>query len=285
MIVIPPQPLGHEIHVSRCIVVDMVCKNNLSLEFGDSIVTSTKDRKFLYEDIFGTKNVFTQGEVTEQIAGEYFILDLRLFAMPPTHCNFASTGQMLEIGYEIPKQYSTENFKKICGQIKYLDRNTLHQMLPQNLGEFCIIHHRGGSSGKTLSAIVDSLPRNFIKIIFTASIEKIKNELQGTQNVFCVENLQIYASLLNDNRCKLLISEWSGGGQLAQYVMNQTGQIWYYFDSYPDVYNYTENHMIWHENSMTGSYLSCWDFKQINNCSRRYFKNVNNLLEAMSFVQ
>jgi hypothetical protein len=56
LVVIPPQHLGHELHVARCVVIDMLKHNFLSPSQGDSILTGLSDRRFFYESLFGNSN-------------------------------------------------------------------------------------------------------------------------------------------------------------------------------------------------------------------------------------
>ena len=57
LIVVPPQHLGHELHVSRSIVCDMLQRDFISSELGDLIITGLPDRKFFYEGFFDATHV------------------------------------------------------------------------------------------------------------------------------------------------------------------------------------------------------------------------------------
>lgn len=282
LIVIPEQPLGHELHVSRCIVVDMLCKNVFSPESGDAIVTSRIDRKFLYERLVGKGNVTAQADLTPEQAGDYFVIDLRLFSMPPTICTFNATRQMRAVGYEIPNEYFTENFISKCSLINYVSTETIDSTFPKSIGSFVVIHDRFSAANKNILTIIEALPEDLVKIVFGPNMNNLLEKLTNCKNVYITNNLQVYATLLHDERCRLLISEWSGGGQLAQYAMREGRLIWYYFETYPDVYNYVNDHKIWEAQSLNSSYLTCWDFKQINGCVREYFESLPKMIEAIT---
>ena len=98
------------------------------------------------------------------------------------------------------------------------------------------------------------------------------------ENLSFTDNLQCYASLLNDPRCKLLVSEWSGGGQISQYTLGPQGNVWYYYDHYADIYNFNMTHKIWELNATLGSYFNCWDFKCVSGCNIRHFPNIESLI-------
>jgi hypothetical protein len=52
-----------------------------------------------------------------------------------------------------------------------------------------------------------------------------------TDDITFINDISVYASLMNDARCKAVITEFSGGGQLAQYCHNE--KILYYCNAYP----------------------------------------------------
>lgn len=75
----------------------------------------------------------------------------------------------------------------------------------------------------------------------------------------------------------MLISEWSGGGQLAQYCLNKN--IFYYLNHYNSKYYIgRENELILQANN---NYFSAWDWKNPINANIKLFENLNNLLDNL----
>jgi hypothetical protein len=137
----------------------------------------------------------------------------------------------------------------------------IDKVIPRELSLFIIIHHRYNASVDKLKSIIHSLPTQLVKVIFTSNSNELQQQLAQESNMVFTEDLKTYSSLLHDSRCKLLISEWSGAGQIAQYTLGPQGGIWYYYDHYPDIYNFTMTHKIWELNAKLGNYFNCWDFK------------------------
>ena len=101
-----------------------------------------------------------------------------------------------------------------------------------------------------------------------------------TNNLYHINNLQLYCKLLNNDNCKLFISEWSGGGQLAQYCYN--GKIMYYFSSYNPL-DYVINNKNHEARSISNNYFQNWDFKSTTKCIREYYNNINDLVHNINF--
>lgn len=60
-------------------------------------------------------------------------------------------------------------------------------------------------------------------VIFT----QVDCESYNSENVYCTNNLQEYASFLHSENCIALISVWSGGGQMGSFC-NNTKTIMYF---------------------------------------------------------
>ena len=306
LVVIPPQHLGHEIHVGRIIVCDMLNRGYLSPELGDSIITGLSDRKFLYQGLFGAEKVHDFSELPNitipiqppRTIAEYIdiqssdflslpqfcdfdIINLANYSAPPTNGQLPANDEMGGIGYEIPETFIDENFKLISQNFNFLSQDALLEYLPPQTDFFILIHHRYGASLDNLLMLFSKFPSEVLKIIFTFNVRGVSSSLKGISNLSFTDNLRIYASLLRDSRCKLLVSEWSGGGQLSQYTLGPQGVVWYYYETYSDVYDF-KNFEITHKtrlkNSMSGSYFDFWDFKCTSGCSIQYFPNFANLL-------
>lgn len=305
LLVIPPQHLGHELHVSRSIVCDMLSRGFIEPGLGDSVVTGLPDRKFFYQALFGTERVFDFSELPGiaspirppkvfseylNIGSDFFtntsyfnnfdIINLTEYAFPPTYCTYIANSEMKAIGYEVPDRYYDKKFKEISQKFEFSAEHEVFEIAPASVDMFVIIHHRYGSPIDHLLKLISKFPPDLPKFIFTGNPTNISADLHAVGNIVVIDSLQVYATLLHDPRCRLLISEWSGGGQIAQYTLGPQGMIWYYYHHYPDLYNFTMTHQIWELNATLGTYFNCWDFKRTSGCHIRHFPDFNSILSA-----
>jgi hypothetical protein len=310
LVVLPPQHLGHEIHVGRNIVVDMISKKFLLQSEGDCVITGLSDRRFLYESLLSPHHVFDFSILPElkypiqppkspsdylSLSSSFFtkinqfsdfqIINLSDYALPPTYCTFGTSSEMSRVGYNVPDQYWNDDFIKLAQNFNFSSENEINLVIPKELPLFIIIHHRYSASIDKLKLILESLPLELNKIIFTSHTEYLKTLLQNTSNIFFTDDLKVYSTLLKDIRCKLLISEWSGAGQVAQYTLGTQGGIWYYYDHYPDIFNFTMTHKIWELNSTLGNYFNCWDFKIVSGCSTNHFSSFEFLINSIKNIR
>jgi hypothetical protein len=310
LVVLPPQHLGHEIHVGRNIVIDMFNKGILSPQNGDCVLTGLQDRIFLYEAIFGKDHVFDFSIVPNipqpirppKVISDYLsipsstftkierfkdynIINLSDYSLPPTYCTFGTSAEMAEVGYSVPERYWNESFIELAQSFNFGSSLNNDDFVPSKSPAFVIIHHRYSASIDNLFKILSSLPLQLPKVIFTSNKKEINENFRGLPNLTYTEDLQSYAKLLKDNRCKILISEWSGAGQVAQYTMGPQGGVWYYHDHYKDVFNFVKTHKIWEHNAKLGTYFNCWDFKNVSGCDIQHFSSFDTLLTAIRQVQ
>jgi len=304
LVVLPPQHLGHEIHVGRCIVVDMVSKHILEQSSGDVIMTGLSDRRFLYESLLGADQVVDFSVISElkkplnppkntsdyiilpssffaklDQYRDYQIINLSNYAMPSTYCTYETSEEMLSVGYTVPDQYLDRKFLETAKKFKYLSAEEIGNTIPSQLPLFIVIHNRYDANYEKLKCILDALPAELTKVIFTSNMNALKVQLNNRSDLYFTDNLKIYSSLLNDSRCKLLITEWSGAGQIAQYTLGPQGSIWFYYDHYRDPFNFSMTHKVWEHNAKIGSYFNCWDFKNISGCATAHFASFNNLID------
>ena len=306
LVILPPQHLGHELHVGRSIVIDMIGRGFISKEYGDCVITGLSDRKFLYESLVGIEQVFdfsilpNMGNTISppKVLSEYLnipssdfiklnqfsnfdIINLSPYSQPPLYSNFKSSDEMIGIGYNIPDSYWGNNYISLAKQFNFLTRNELDNILSPEISAYIVIHHRYSASIEVLFKILSALPLSLPKVIFSSNPEALAKHFRGLPFIYYTDNLKSYSSLLNDARCKLLISEWSGGGQVGQYTLGPQGGIWYYHDHYPDIFNYVQSHKVWEHNSKLGSYFNCWDFKCVTDCDIVHYASLDNLLNSI----
>jgi len=197
--------LGHEIHITRHIIIDMLLQNFINKH--DIIIVGNNDKKFLYNLLF--ENVLTCDEFNWKL---YNHIDLTMFTL-----NATSNDDYKKFNIITPsKPYLTDEFKKKVLSIEYC--------YVQCDEKFVLIHHRFDDQIVNLKCICKKIKEVYgtIKIIvFNNEIEK----LEPLENTVFIKNLQTYASYLHHPNCILFISEWSGGGQLSQYCYS--GKILY----------------------------------------------------------
>ena len=264
--------LGHEIHVSRCVIIDMLMQKYINEN--DIIVVLNNDRKFLYEQLF--KTVLNYNEVCLLNLNDYNIIDLSIFSHTA-----ARTIEIKDFKYSDP--YYNESFKNNLLKLNFCETN----YDAEYSGDFVVIHQRYGFSYKYIKILCDKIINKYGKInivIFNhdarnAEIKKFYNDI----NIIFTTNLQLYASYLNHNKCKLLISPWSGGGQLSQYCCPPKTKILYFLNKdMNEVYNigdvvYYNNEKHWIDKAMTQTYFDAMDFKNPNDCCIKIFININDL--------
>jgi hypothetical protein len=310
LVILPPQHLGHEIHVGRCIVVDMICKGILDAKQGDFVMTGLPDRRFLYQSLMGVDNVvdfsivpgMNQPITPPKTISEYLfipsssfnqislfsnhqIINLSKYALPPTYCTFGTSDEMINVGYSVPRRYWNALFIELIQQFHLSNIEEINQIVPRDLPLYVIIHHRYNASTDLLKRIIHALPSRLGKVIFTSNFYSLQQHLSEENNLYFTDDLKTYCTLLHDTRCKLLISEWSGAGQIAQYILGTQGSIWYYYDHYPDIFNFTMTHKIWELNATLGNYFNCWDFKIASGCSSNHFDSLDSLIKSVENIR
>jgi hypothetical protein len=186
---------------------------------------------------------------------------------------------MYAAGYSVPDTYWNDRFIELAQYFNFLSKDQVDSIIPPQLYLFIIIHHRYSASVEKLLLILDSLPIELSKVIFTSNSKELQIQINDRPNLYFTEDLKAYSTLLKDSRCKLLISEWSGAGQVAQYTLGPHGGVWFYYDHYPDIFNFTMTHKIWELNAKVGTYFNCWDFKNISGCTISHFSNFRQVID------
>jgi len=175
------------------------------------------------------------------------------------------------IDYTIPDVFFNNEFKTVCSQIDYL-----HLDFAFLNNKFIIIHHRFDQPITKLNKILNIVMKSNILqiVIFNNDIARLKRELDD-DSIFFVDNLQVYASLLHNENCVALVSEWSGGGQVSQYVSN--AKIIYYHETWGDN-NSKMTHTEREKASLKTTFVGLnYDYKCITDCTKVYFNNYDDL--------
>ena len=243
--------LGHEIHMTRFVLIDMLLQNHISKE---DIVVTLKDRKFLYEKFIHCVDV---EEFQSMDKTGYNIINLSLITGSYIPVNKESIFHHFQ--YNTMDIFYTEDFKSLLNQIQYcpLDYDEKHNK------DYVMIHHRYQFDIESLKNLIrkinDSMDVNII--VFNHNIGYLQEHLPF-ENLILVDNLQVYASYLNayqlKHKCLLFISEWSGGGQISHYCCD--AKILYYFHTYTD-FHYIGQEKTFAKKSMETDMFQHWDFK------------------------
>jgi hypothetical protein len=292
--------LGHEIGVSRHVVFDMYYENFLDKK-KDIIVTNNNDRKFLYTNIFD--NVISYEDFLKQNIDTKEILDLTYISGSYVDVDLDYFNDFTNIsgGYPLrEKIFCTTNFnyRNILNQMDYINiDNTLvkkkfiliHVRTFDN--EVNVLTHVGGTFNQLLGA--DTL--NKINIEITNKILTILKESEEidiiiytklseiefiNKDIKIINDLNLYASLINHTNCLALISEISGCGELGFYCHNKN--IYFYGNHYPTYsggINFIDK-SIW-ENRV--GIRDAWNIKCNTNAIVKIFTDVDDMLLNIKF--
>lgn len=262
--------LGHETNLTRFILFDMLLQNHISK---DDIVVTLKDRKFLYTKIFPN---CIDCETYQKIPNksDYHIIPLWKITGSEMHIDRPSIYQqfrhtMLE-KVDFPEMKFLLNSFDYCPIDHYIEES-----------EFIVIHHRYQCPPEFLQRIIEKVRQENVSInivIFTSNIPFLRGQIENDMNILWIENLQLYASYINSPKCRYVISEWSGGGQLSHYCHD--GPVLYYFNHYRDITGYVGREGAILRESMTSDFRGpYWDFKFSRNIDIYLYKNIENLIE------
>jgi hypothetical protein len=259
--------LGHEIHMTRYVIIDMLLQNKIST---DDIIVTLKDRTFLYSKIF--KNCITSDAFTMMEKDGYNIINLSYITGSDIPVREWSILQ--KYNHQVLKKFYTSEFKTLLNSIDYCETHY------DCAKDYIVVHHRYNYDInmliKTINKINSVVDVNIV--IFNNNMSYIKKELENYKNLMFVDNLQLYASYLNNPKCKLFISEWSGGGQLSHYCYD--GKIIYYFHQYHDIH-YVGKEKEFAKLSMETDMFQHWDFKHSRNIDINMFCTLDDLLENL----
>ena len=280
--------LGHEIHISRYLLYDLLQKN--IIDNNVNIVTISKDRFFLYNNIF--TNIHEWNDYKNNINKN----NIKIIDLSHTYDTAIFIDRLKELNLKLNLNYSCDNFERSdkfvddINNINIINLNEDENYKSIIENDFIVVHYRLVNSDNKINhqnilKIIDKIRKytdNTI-VIFCSKLpdEKVQKDLE-CKNIVVIDNLQYYASFLSNKKCKLLISEWSGGGQLSQYCFD--GKIIYYFDFYPSL-DYELNFDSYQKTANVPNNIfkfNCWDFKTTRNNEREYYKTFDLMINDLS---
>lgn len=260
--------LGHEIHISRIILLDLLCKGIIDTTVE---IYTQPQRMFLYTKIF--PNVFPLENLEDQ-NGENVINLTDYMTMESISWSLNPSEKLVEMGYDITiSKYRTKEFLQVCNCI---DTLPIHVE-----GKYVVIHFRHSidyeNDTEDLHKLINWTRQHnpgILIVIFwnTTDTSTIDREYE---NLIFTHKLQEYASYLSNRNCLLLISECSGGGQLGQYLMKQS--IYFYYRHYDPKYLPTPL-SVSAANCDDSTIYTAWDSKKTTDANIVTFKNLDALL-------
>ena len=301
ILIISNAPLGDENNIYRCHLLYLLQNNIINNQ--TVIINSCIDRHFLYTNHFNNIfisiesaysslphikdypcyelfSIFPFPKLPYSIIDKSTIVNEELYKklfntslMPSIYYNNVKNENLLNMLIDIPKYdiIKCENYNKLSLMI---------------LNKFIIIHHRNKKNEHTiwdneitdLITIINFVFKKTKNIIIFGNINKCDINKCDIDNIYFTDNLQLYTTLLNNENCTSLITQWSGGGQLCSYVGNKNIELLFYFNKHQGHYydfiknNETEIHV--NEN--------CFDFINPLNISRTFYKSINELTHQIA---
>jgi len=304
--------IGHEICLTRPIVMILLSMNLITRDC--TIVTRTKERSFLYSNIF--KNIIAYDDIPNNIDNSqiiditqvniFYSIDKELTEQVENipgwkDASFQKKEQiLLQIAEEIngkcapPMQimeildlekrfpimtkirnkeinYRTELFNSLIADINYVDCSYLIKK------DFVIVHHRvvtyssdTKNTHEIVSAIKDIDPNIQIFIFSIKTLEDI------SPDVTIIDDLSIIASLMNNNKCKAIFSEYSGVGILSHYCHNK--KIFYLETAYK-VHEGLDIHDVIIKTNQPNNLYNKFDIQIFTNISIYIFKDLDSFLK------
>ncbi len=270
--------LGHEIHITRYILLDLLQKNKITNDY--VIVTVNLERKILYENLFN--NIIDWNEYKNKYEGKVEFLDLTYYSESGTAA-YKIYDKFEQMNYSHWNFERSEAFLNLCNNIKYIDLNQKYSNIINN--KFIVIHVRFNMNIDMLKRLINSI-RNITDIkIIIFTVKNINNILNNFNNIVKIENLNEYVSFLKNDNCELLISEWSGGGQLSHYAGRENLKIYYYFLSHQSPYYINILDDLLSTSNEYNNIFKSWDFKTSKKINIKLYlnldetiKNINNII-------
>ena len=275
--------LGHEIHISRFIICDMLYKNFININ--DTIVTLTDDRKFLYTKLFD--RVLSYNDFLKLNINENEII--RIYPYMLTYIDTLDIKNILD--FETKSNYDIRNtlYNNLNRDFNHLLEKIDYPDIILNFKDFFVIHHRKLDNKKSnniieknfklTNKIISYLENKYpeIHIVIFTSNKDIKFT---SQNISYIYSLAEYASYMNHKNCQAVISEHSGGGELSHYCHNN--KIYIYGNSYyilGTLYHNVHLNKLQKNDSLRASYT--WNINGITNALYTKVQNIDDLLKIL----
>jgi hypothetical protein len=106
---------------------------------------------------------------------------------------------MYAAGYSVPDTYWNDRFIELAQYFNFLSKDQVDSIIPPQLYLFIIIHHRYSASVEKLLLILDSLPIELSKVIFTSNSKELQIQINSVDHFkvsFPITFLQIVIGVL-----------------------------------------------------------------------------------------
>jgi hypothetical protein len=280
-----PTTIGHEIHISRFVLLFMLCKKIISKD--DIIVTRNNERFFLYSEIFD--NIIGYDDLPENI-DEKEIIDITDFNIICENTNTENII-LLESQFEILKNFRKNNIEIRTEEFNNLFSKIHYKQLEKITNDYVVVHDRQVyydikylqdrcNHIETINIIEDLLINypNLDIILFSSS----KNIIFNNEKIKLIDRVDDYAAYMKNEKCKGVISLFSGAGQLSQYCHDKC--IYYYCSVY-DFYNGLDAETIYKIANDEKNLYMFFDLKKITHANVYISDNYINLLKFLKNEQ
>lgn len=208
---------GHDLHVSRIIVFDLLNKDVITKD--DRLIVK-RDRQFLYNNIF--KNVTTYEDIIDEINNGLIITNENLIFLPPVVDDILHgrrNDDLLTFNYDVNKgnYWNEKMIDNILNLKKFSYNGALVNLIDKDYVIFYMKYH-GGFNIKEHKSYYNQIKSRCENlgcrlIIFLNNIE---NRKHFDADYVC-DNLEEFVNLLIQPTCKYIIGEVSGCLESAYY--------------------------------------------------------------------
>lgn len=280
---------GHELHVTRIIIFDMLNKNIIDK---DSTIICTNERQFLFNAIFekviNIETFFKQQLFLNLNKDNFLFMPSIVFEI--LHLGKSNHANLIHFNYDIHNNdyWNKEMIDKILCLKPYKTIETIQNITKNNFVLFVIRSH------SKVNNVDYKICLNKIKEKFIGyKILVYSQTILFDYNVDCViQNMQDYLYCLQHENCFYIIGETSGGLELSYYYHGKNATLLefggnYGFGQFPnrqtkidvgyaDFYKEESVH-----NNFTKSIMAVWNNKFIYPFKCHYLK-FDELLEVAS---
>jgi hypothetical protein len=270
--------LGHDLHISRIIVFDLLNKNIINNN--DTLIV-TKDRQVFYNNLF--KNIITFTEFIEKVNNNE--IHINNFIFLPSVVNDLLYGrpntELMKFNYNINNNdyWNDKMIENITTFNKCIFNNELNNIIKNKFIIFII---------RSFDNIdIDSTYHNYIYNLRQHTLTKYKLILYCYKDIqfnkehydYIINNISEYMSLLIHTNCYFVIGEMSGLLEVSYFHHNNNLQILEFVNityKKPLDYNLCNN-------TFKHSIMSNWNNKYIEPITHKLFENFKNILETIEF--
>lgn len=272
--------LGHDLHLTRIIILDLLNKEKINSN--DTIIV-TKDRQFMYENIF--KNIITYNEFVEKLnSNEIIFNEKELIFFPPIISDLLSsrlkpTNNSLykNFNYDIDNSeyWNDKLVNNILNIRKYNINEELNKLIENKFiifiirtkteNDLCMEHLN------QLKLIREKTNNKYKVILFCLKDSKIDEIISKDLYDFKIKNIQEYITLITHENCYFLLGEISGLVEISYYYHGPNLKILEYRGEYYKEENYFKN-------TFKNTIFQNWNGKFIEPINHKILKNFDEAL-------